>query len=385
MAGADAVGEELISRLGTFLRDIGVDDLADFRFGYNTEVGKAELQRLLDKEPDLQSVVPAVMGLWAEAQELTSAEVTAGLIKPRPVAPRKRALTRNLMGRMVPGMETVDAVRPTKAIRVPPEVHPKMCQAARVELDARRALAVPTGRTVLGVPSAARTGAPTIAAADQRRRVKAVADVWALLRRVGMACPRGRSVLAEDGSAKPGLEMAFTDAACGTLQPERIRVLAREAGRFLDWVQCLEDGVTIKEADTEVLVLCAYLRVLRHRGKTVPSLGRQAVCWMQDTLGLEFGAKARETYRAVDAAEASKASAVLPAAMLPIDMVINLEQLAMDSPSDVVRVLAGMVAACACGVKRWADVQHVSSIEAADDCVIITSWRSKGKKLPYTW
>ena len=43
LALSDAEGEELTTRLGEFLRSVGVDSLADLRFGYGTPDGRTGL------------------------------------------------------------------------------------------------------------------------------------------------------------------------------------------------------------------------------------------------------------------------------------------------------------------------------------------------------
>ena len=76
---------------------------------------------------------------------------------------------------------------------------------------------------------------------------------------------------------------------------------------------------------------------------------------------------------------------MVPAPMLPVEVVILLERIAMKDASPISRVFAGLCVAYVTGVKRWFDVQRVSRLERAQDCVLFTSWRSKGKKVSYTW
>ena len=75
----------------------------------------------------------------------------------------------------------------------------------------------------------------------------------------------------------------------------------------------------------------------------------------------------------------------MAATLLPIELVIRLEVLAMEGPTEVVRLFAGVCAACASGCKKWADLLHVVEIEDASQCLILTSAKSKGKPGPYTW
>ena len=71
--------------------------------------------------------------------------------------------------------------------------------------------------------------------------------------------------------------------------------------------------------------------------------------------------------------------------MLPVDVVLKLEALVFDVPTDVLRIFVGIVCLMTHGLKRWADVQHTKSVEMTADALVLTCYRSKRKVGTMTW
>ena len=304
-----------------------------------------------------------------------------------PVQRQKLRRYRNFHGRLIPIDDVVPP--PSKAaVRIPPEIVQPVSAAARIELAARKAMAMPRDVAVPGVPVSVKNGkAATIAQRDTNEREGVISKVIALLMRLGHGCPRGRELLDNTKlTFRVGMRDVFVDMACGVRTAGRLRMLVKESNGFLDWLEALE-AVPFEETEKgrSSLWTCAYLREVRGRGKTVPSSVRQAICWLGDTFAVQLHANASECVRTVESVSAGKASAAVPAAMMPIEVAKALENMATSHPDIVIRVFSGLCAACVTGVKRWSDIQRVSKVEDAEDCVIFTSWKSKGKRIPYTW
>ena len=348
------------------------------------DCGIAELSELFDG-----AVLDAVLALRLEVASVPLDDLRSGrLFAASPtVTCHRRVRMVNFMGNMIPESLVVPA--PPNARRSMPAVVDAMraVKAARIDAVAAGVLVVPPDvRCEIPFPVSSSKAAPTLSERERRDRVKAIDTVWNLVHRLGHACPRGREILDKDCVPIPALADVFVDAACGTRTASVIRGLTREVEMFLDWLVAFgADGFIDFEYSYSDLFLGAYLRSCRTRGKTVPGTARRAVRWLEETFHLTFHASSSAVMQVTQVAMASRASKAVSAAMLPVEAVIGLELLAINGPNPVVKIFAGLCAACASGVKRWSDLLHVSLIEDGEACFMFTSNRSKGKAGPYTW
>ena len=111
-------------------------------------------------------------------------------------------------------------------------------------------------------------------------------------------------------------------------------MLVKESVGFLDWLEAIfgkDNPETFHRSSA--LMMCAFLRETRGRGKTVPANARQAICWMEQTFCLTFGAASPDCMRTVEAVSVGKASKGMPAPMLPVELVIQVAKLAATDPS----------------------------------------------------
>ena len=116
---------------------------------------------------------------------------------------------------------------------------------------------------------------------------------------------------------------------------------------------------------------------------------RCALVWLEGHAGVKLGAcgvdvrdfVARMSHSATEGPAKEQAQAP----PLPIEAVIALEQLVSTAHTLPLRVFAGICCLCVHGVKRWADVQHVTCLLHTEDGVMLTTYKSKKKDRPLLW
>ena len=122
----------------------------------------------------------------------------------------------------------------------------------------------------------------------------------------------------------------------------------------------------------------------------MPVRARCALVWASKVFIMKLGADAPEIVSFCAELGSKSTSggprkAPVKATLVPPDIIEKLEALVSSGHSVPIRVFCGVALLCCHGVKRWGDVQHVSSLRLTKDALVAVTWRSKKKKGPLTW
>ena len=229
--------------------------------------------------------------------------------------------------------------------------------------------------------------APTAQAIQMISATKARVLVIELIKTLGPVSSAYQEVFGTpDTPVSDEVVQTMLDMVCHKLEPKVLKQYYRECNNYLSWVQSV--GHTPMTVGS--VLLCSYLKTTLTRGKSIPTVVRCALVWLEQHAGVKLGAcgvairdyVAQLSHTTIDGFVPREQSQAPP---LGVASVMALENLVETAHTLPLRMFAGVCCLCIHGVKRWADVQHVRDLSHTRDGVMLTTYKSKRKDKPMLW
>ena len=206
---------------------------------------------------------------------------------------------------------------------------------------------------------------------------KAKRKVLSLLRLVGKDSLVFAEVLgsrSDVSEAEPNTA-TMLDLLCGKMDPKVVARYAKECTTYFQWVK----GLNMEVASVGPVLLCNYLKHTLSRGKSVPTVVRCSLVWLESHAMVSLNASGNGVRDFVLSLARPMAGGPAPkpkdeAPPLPVVFVEAIEGLALTAPTLPLQVFAGVVLLCVHGVKRWADVQFVLETSHTDSGILMTTF-----------
>ena len=152
----------------------------------------------------------------------------------------------------------------------------------------------------------------------------------------------------------------------GRREPSVVGRYVRDTSELLDWIESL----LLDLSSVDSFFIAAWLRMQRKRGKSVPYRIWSALCWAEDCMKLELGARCRDVKDLAAVLRTRRMSKSVQALCIPVDIMVKFEHLACEARTGPMRCFAGIALLCAYGLKRWADVQFTLGSAQRTDHVL---------------
>ena len=230
--------------------------------------------------------------------------------------------------------------------------------------------------------------AKTVSEREDLRFARAKKEVLDLLCRAGAHSAVYTEIFSEGPrDLMPGESTVLFGVLMARIQPKAILDYCKEVNLYMDWLSSIKRSLV----DVGPLMLCSYLHMTLSRGKSIPTKVRCALVWFEGHAKVHMKASGIEVRDYVSGLTARDpltnkiAKVARQAPHLPVDVVSKLERLVTTAHTLPLRVFAGVLCLCVHGVKRWSDVQHVSSISASADGLLVTTYKAKKRSYPVIW
>ena len=407
VADANIFGEDRLLRIASALKGAGLSSSREFRLGFPPSVQARQAEArglaieiaadLLNERPDeLEVLIYAAIESCAHLSVGTCFSViaTGGIPERRLssgtyVERESAAASAGSTSRPSPSVATSVAGLPKGRFSFGVSVEP----TGFTNANARRAVSAAAASLSDGRSKKPRVEAAvtqTLQKKEKAKLLRAQGELLELLSRVGSLSAAWCELFGEDPSRD--LEAHEAEVLFGILmgrtQPKAILDYCREVNAYLSWVE----GIGRAPHGVGPLMLCSFFRMALSRGKSVPLKIKCALVWFESHAKIQLNATGVEVRDYVsgltvrDASGLHKVEAARQAPPLPVDTVIRLERLATTAHTLPFRVFAGVICLCVHGVKRWSDVQHVLSMSALADGLLVKTYKSKEKKdFPILW
>ena len=227
---------------------------------------------------------------------------------------RKRKL---IMGRMVIDREAELAAHSSKAVRLSPVLANPLPLRARSATARNVSLAIAAasqveGAPLVSVPPSAEKPVVTMQQKESGARRRAINECFNLLHRVGSSSSRYLAIYTQGEPVQELIDVQ-EDLFMGRREPSVVRRYVKDVMEFLDWIESL----VLALASVDSFHSAAWLRLQRSRGKSVPYRIWSAICWFQDCLKIDVGARDRDVKDLAQALRTSRMSKSVQAHCIP--------------------------------------------------------------------
>ena len=379
---------EEVDALVAAFSDMGIESLLDLRLWFDGEGEDlmAEIREFtknlsIEKADEVvRAVVMHLRDMPLHVLDNASAPVPVSVRAPL----RKRKL---IMGRMVIDREAELAALSSRAVRLSPVLANPLPLRARSATARNVSLAIAAaaqveGAPLVSIPPSADKPVVTMQQKESGARRRAINECFTLLNRVGSSSSRYMSMYAQ---GKPVQELIDVqeDLFMGRREPSVVRRYVKDVMEFLDWIESL----LLALASVDSFHSAAWLRLQRSRGKSVPYRIWSAICWFQDCLKVDVGARERDVKDLAQALRTSRMSKSVQAHCIPVETMIQFESMACGAKTQPLQCFAGIAILCAYGLKRWSDVQFVigTAMVLTDVALVVATYKSKRKDEVMYW